>query len=443
MASIKISKINSVIANMRYLMNEKSHDGVHDRIGSVNAHNMSIFNAEWEAISNMKHWGKEHNVQGYSIIQSFDKDELDPENPDDLERANEAGMKLAMDRAGDDRQILVVTQADNGYVHNHILMMSTAMSDGYALDTKQLKRSYVIEASDRILAEMQIKNKNAEMDRQNKKTKESMAEIKRRSKGQYVWKDDLRDRIDEALINDGVKNNDEFSKVMSDKGVDVMYHEKTGNISYKFKDQEGKDRKCRASRLGDGYGKKNIDKIYETNIAKDKEIGIEKGSMEDLMRKAGLLKATEAATSTKFTQKSNAKTVSKPKIPERKMTHKPTKFEPIKINTKDKAREQERAEAEAKRKAEEARQAEAKRIADEKARKEAEEAEKIHEEKPEESISEKINKAPTIAERIKIAQEQAEKDKKKKLEERTKYLQKEASRIAGYNNTKDDMQLGG
>lgn len=433
MASVKISKINSVIANMRYLTNEKSHDGIHDRIGSISTQNMSIFNAEWEAISNMKHWGKENNVQGYSIIQSFDKDELDPESQEDLERANEAGMKLAMDRAGDDRQILVVTQADNGYVHNHILMMSTAMSDGYALDTKQLKRSYVIEASDKILAEMQIRNKNAEMDRDKKKSKESMSEIKRRSKGQYVWKDDLRDRIDEALINDGVKNNDEFSKVMSDKGVDVMYHEKTGNISYKFKDQEGKDRKCRASRLGDGYGKKNVDKIYEENIAKDKE------------------KASTVADIDWGNETLNNLAKAMQERHEREAEVKKEEEKQAEIARKEKAQEQinktlesmfgtpKQAEPEPKPK---------KVVKIEKPVKQKEPEKVVKVEKQEEDISKRINAAPTIAERIKIAQEQADKDKEKARKE-AKQENTHSKRRPAYQNfeyddnkTKDDMQLG-
>lgn len=429
MASVKISKINSVIANMRYLTNEKSHDGIHDRIGSIRTQNMSIFNAEWEAISNMKHWGKEHNVQGYSIIQSFDKDELDPESQEDLEKANEAGMKLAMDRAGDDRQILVVTQADNGYVHNHILMMSTAMSDGYALDTKQLKRSYVIEASDRILAEMQIKNKNAEMDRQNKKTKESMAEIKRRSKGQYVWKDDLRDRIDEALINDGVKNNDEFSKVMNDKGVDVMYHEKTGNISYKFKDQEGKDRKCRASRLGDGYGKKNIDKIYEENIAKDKE---KASTVADIDWGNETLNNLAKAMQERHEREAEAK---KEEEKQAEIARKEKTQEQINKTLESMFGTPKQVEPEPKPK---------KVVKIEKPVKQKEPEKVVKAEKQEEDISKRINAAPTIAERIKIAQEQADKDKaeKERQERRAKQLQGKLSKIDGYYKTKDDYQLG-
>ena len=431
MAVVKISKINSVIANMRYLTNEKSHDGIHDRIGSIRTQNMSIFNAEREALNNMKHWGKEHNVQGYSIIQSFDKDELDPESQEDLERANEAGMKLAMDRAGDDRQIMVVTQADNGYVHNHILMMSTAMSDGYALDTKQLKRSYVIEASDKILAEMQIKNKNAEMDRQNKKTKESMAEIKRRSKGQYVWKDDLRDRIDEALINDGVKNNDEFSKVMSDKGVDVMYHEKTGNISYKFKDQEGKDRKCRASRLGDGYGKKNIDKIYETNIAKDKE---KASTVADIDWGNETLNNLAKAMQERHEREAEAK---KEEEKQAEIARKEKTQEQINKTLELMFGKQKQAEPEPKPK---------KVVKIEKPVEHKEPEKVVKVEKPEEDISKRINQAPTIAERIKIAQEQAEKDKKKKLEERAKKAEKLLAdgdeQLRKYRGIDNDLDFG-
>ena len=263
MATTKITSSRNAVGAINYYLHEPSHDGIHARVGAFSARNTTVFTAQKDVIENMNRYGTKDNVQAYLVIQSFATDELDPDNQEDLDKANEVGMVLARELAGDDRQIIVVTQADNGKVHNHIFMASTDTITGKALRGIHLRHDNLSAMSDLILSEYNIKNKNAELNREPAKVKQSIAEIKRREKGKYVWKDDLRNRIEESQKESKVKDDESFRLSMFDKGVDVSFHEKTRNISYKFIDEEGKTRKCRASRLGTSYGKEAIDKVYE------------------------------------------------------------------------------------------------------------------------------------------------------------------------------------
>ena len=68
------------------------------------------------------------NVELYSIVQSFDLDELDPENQNDVDKAHKIGILTAkeiMKKVGD-REFCVFTQADgeSHHLHNHIVIMN-------------------------------------------------------------------------------------------------------------------------------------------------------------------------------------------------------------------------------------------------------------------------------------------------------------------------------
>ena len=68
------------------------------------------------------------NVELYSVVQSFDLDELDPENQDDVDKAHKIGVLTAkeiMKKVGD-REFCVFTQADgeSHHLHNHIVILN-------------------------------------------------------------------------------------------------------------------------------------------------------------------------------------------------------------------------------------------------------------------------------------------------------------------------------
>lgn len=102
-----------------------------------------------------KKWGKDKPgafVQAYHVIQSFAKDELDPEDPDSWMTAQQLGIALAEDRFPG-RQVLVVTQRDGstGCVHNHLVANSIATTTGRSLNSSIVTHARLVEAHEEVL----------------------------------------------------------------------------------------------------------------------------------------------------------------------------------------------------------------------------------------------------------------------------------------------------
>lgn len=66
-----------------------------------------------------------------NIIQSFSPDELDPDNPLDVEKAHAAGLALAAKMAPD-CDVVVATHTDTAHVHNHIIVANHDRGTGRA-----------------------------------------------------------------------------------------------------------------------------------------------------------------------------------------------------------------------------------------------------------------------------------------------------------------------
>ena len=71
-----------------------------------------------------------HKIQIIHVIQSFSKNEFDPKNPEDIQKANLVGQEIVR-KHYPGRQALVCTQTDviGGCVHNHILINDVSMVD--------------------------------------------------------------------------------------------------------------------------------------------------------------------------------------------------------------------------------------------------------------------------------------------------------------------------
>jgi hypothetical protein len=102
-----------------------------------------------------KKWNKNKPgafVHAYHVIESFAKDELDPDDPNSWMTAQGLGRALAEDRFPG-RQALVVTQRDGktGCVHNHIVVNSIETKTGRSLDSSIVMHSRLVEAHERVL----------------------------------------------------------------------------------------------------------------------------------------------------------------------------------------------------------------------------------------------------------------------------------------------------
>lgn len=220
-------------------------------------------------------------VQGYTLIQSFDKS-FDYQNPDDVQKVNELGQKL-VEKVVKNRMALVYTQADGTHhmLHNHIIVCSLA-SNLKAMRAKQTRFKTWAKANDEVLQEVGLetlapvssKGKTiakekltraeiAEMDKlsQNKDAKGNLAPKKTRM-------EEIKEKIEEIEQDPSVIDFDSFVKVAKKHDLDVHTRiNKKGvmtGLSYKLLNSNMK-RGIRAKRLGSNYMKESLNDVFEAN----------------------------------------------------------------------------------------------------------------------------------------------------------------------------------
>lgn len=263
MAYTRITNTRSGSAAIRYAFEEKSHKTGIDRVLMASGSNLDPQFAMLQMRDVWKAHGKTDGktVQVYRVIQSFGLDELDPSNPADIARANEIGKLLAMELYPD-KQALIVTQADGkgGKLHNHVLVNSVGFVDGKSLRGYRKEHDAVAEKTDELLERFEMKPLDTERTRK----KRTSQEKRLADAGKYVWKDDLRERIEQGLSDVGVTSQKAFVAHMREQyAVDVTYRGK--GITYSFEDANGKKQKSRDGRLGTDFAPETIEERFKTN----------------------------------------------------------------------------------------------------------------------------------------------------------------------------------
>lgn len=230
-------------------------------------------NAEMKAVRQHAN-GDTIKNQAIRIIQSFAADDLDITNPENWQICNEIGYEFARRAFGglDDEnqdgyyppyQIAVYTHVDGkGHkLHNHIIVNKTNLNDGkqWIVDNLNEEWRSFREINDAVCREYGLEITQE----RSKKVKKTISERELELKGQYVWKNDLRARIDDALA-EIKKKNINLEDSLKARGVDVRRRGQNG-ISYDFVDKEGKKRISRGKRLGTIYERKSVDE-YEEGI---------------------------------------------------------------------------------------------------------------------------------------------------------------------------------
>lgn len=235
-------------------------------------------NAEMKAVRQHAN-GDTIKNQAIRIIQSFSADDLDITNPENWQICNEIGYEFARRAFGGvdaerkegyypPYQIAVYTHVDGkGHkLHNHIIVNKTNLNDGkqWIVDNLDQEWRSFREINDAVCREYGL-----EITRErSKKVKKTISERELEMKGQYVWKNDLRSRIDDALA-DLKKKNINLEAALKTRGVDVRRRGQNG-ISYAFVDNEGKKRISRGKRLGTNYERESVDE-YEQKIKQQRE----------------------------------------------------------------------------------------------------------------------------------------------------------------------------
>lgn len=198
----------------------------------------------------------EKYVQAYRLIQSFGDKELDPKNPEDIEMCHKLGRKLAI-ALYPDHEVLIVTHGDGkgGKLHNHLVVNATSFLTGQQIRGKRKDWKNIARVSDQILRDNGMEPLGETNTAKDSRTK---GEMELAANGEYVWKDDLKDRINSVLETETVGNQEDFVDEMKEKyNVAVAFRGEKG-ISYAFEDDDGKKRISRGKKLGTDYQKEAI-----------------------------------------------------------------------------------------------------------------------------------------------------------------------------------------
>lgn len=285
MAYSRVTRTALGAAALEYVLQDRGHNGAKKRNEIVTAINMcsSIpYRKQME-----KYWLRaraNHKTQIIRVIQSFSKNEFDPNDPSDILKANMAGQKFA-DEHYPGRQILVCTQTDGkgGCVHNHILINDVSMIDNKGCTKEQYFHPSIRIWTDEAVREFTYLDCGKGNQYSDKRTK---AEKEKLEKGEYSWKEDLRNRIKKAM--EAALSEEDFICKLADNSVkaEKKYRKKHDDYYWLYElldlsqipeKDRNKRRKfnIRDRNLGTDYGQEAVASAIETNKAAEIEKSLE------------------------------------------------------------------------------------------------------------------------------------------------------------------------
>jgi len=211
------------------------------------------------AIGQMEHvrhvFDKIDGVQAHLFIQSFAPGEVTPQ------QANDLGIELAKAISEDKHyQVAVYTHNDTNHIHNHLVLNSVDFETG-----KKYQKSFDVNRV-RDLSDSICEKNGLSVIKEKQNTKTPIAEIKAKEKGQFMWKEALRESILMVLNEPSTINDSSFRLNLQKQAIDVHYRGK--GISYSFTDKDGKKLISRGSKLGTSFEKKAVEEAYKQNNEK-------------------------------------------------------------------------------------------------------------------------------------------------------------------------------
>lgn len=286
-----VSSSRNVVGFMKYVRDDKAHSEGRDRFIGYETQNVMLSTAEKSMSASLKRHGKTKNVHGTAVMVSFDKSELSSENPDDIDKACRISMnvcrKMVMDNEynrlehisdeakrlemawaeADKYKIVSVAQDDGkgGNLHVHSYILNINPETGRSLDGTSRRHNFVKNA----LSEEMARENVQEFDFSKVKDKATKWEKERREKGQYVWRDDLKNRINDALNSPETVSDETFILELGKRGVDTRKRGK--GYSFGFHDEDGKKRSARGGKLGSDFELTSIQAMFAMNAQKQRE----------------------------------------------------------------------------------------------------------------------------------------------------------------------------
>ena len=246
----------------------KGHNGSdvrNDLIANVN-----ILPGVPAEIQMQKYWNRaraNHKTQVIRVVQSFSVRELNPDEPADILTANIIGQEFVQ-KYYPDRQAVVFTQTDgkSGLIHNHVIISDTDMTSSRGCDKQQYYQPTLAKWTDEIAGQY------FELDFGDTTVpdKTTQTERAKRALGEYVWKDDLKSRITEALNES--ESEEDWIKNLPAYGVNIEVHDskKRGKYyTYELMDTDGfgdkkipQNLKSRSYKLGTLYDAEHVQEYF-------------------------------------------------------------------------------------------------------------------------------------------------------------------------------------
>lgn len=289
MAITKIKTSNSASALINYVKDIDPKNENQTRVLGAITNNCSFANAK----NDFKKSRKKRKVDCYQVITSYDLDELNPDNENDIELALAHTNATINEHFGEDNQSLLVAQADgkSGRLHVHAVVNNYNLKNGNAWRSKQTSWLNLSKISDKQLDVLGIKNKNKDIKKQREKYfdkdyayKSTFAEIysaeeservQHNQNKKYSFKQDIEQIIDNIFDKYAIMSTTDYEHALEQ--YDINYR-KTGQgektkYSYHFVDELGKNRKVRENKLTDeNYGYSRLRKeIYGNQENQEKE----------------------------------------------------------------------------------------------------------------------------------------------------------------------------
>lgn len=246
----------------------KGHNGSdvrNDLIANVN-----ILPGVPAEIQMQKYWNRaraNHKTQVIRVVQSFSVRELNPDEPADILTANIIGQEFVQ-KYYPDRQAVVFTQTDgkSGLIHNHVIISDTDMTSSRGCDKQQYYQPTLAKWTDEIAGQyFELDFGDTTVPDKTTQTERAM-----RALGEYVWKDDLKSRITEAMNES--ESEEDWIRNLPAHGVNIEVHDsrKRGKYyTYELMDTDGfgdnkipQNLKSRSYKLGTLYDAEHVQEYF-------------------------------------------------------------------------------------------------------------------------------------------------------------------------------------
>lgn len=303
MAITKISTGKSSTGLLTYIKDIKpKHDNKH-RVLAADTINTSLSRCKQDfKQSRIDLNGDKNDIENYHLITSFDLDEIDPNNIEDIDRAMKYNRELMLSLYGDSSQIVSIGQADGkgGNFHIHNAINNVNLDTGNALRGECRTWYHISKESDKLLEKHNILNKNKDIDKLKKDKMKYFDD-------DYIYKSTFKDKYEEGTERERIEHNtansykysfvndlqniintiyekyeleeeEDYFQALSEYGVNVR---KTGKddktkYSYHFKDEQNKTRKVRENKLtGEDnieYGAMRLNREIQNNKESESDI---------------------------------------------------------------------------------------------------------------------------------------------------------------------------